>query len=169
MEKNYRVNHQIKAKVVNLVLSDGVMRETVPLSEALQIAEEKALDLVEVSNKQNQMPVCKILDYGKMKYKLSKKKKSQKQIKHTKEIKYSFNISDHDLAVKHKKIFEFISKHYMVKYVLELRGRENHMAKEALQKMNDHLLDFKDMASWKEPDIFRGGKRTTVSTILNPL
>lgn len=168
MAREYRVNHQIEAERVSLVLSDGTMRDTVSFAEALSIAEDSELDLVEVSaSKAGNLSVCKILDYGKMMYQQSKKKKANRQVRHTKEIKYSFNISDHDLEVKHKKIVKFLSKHYIVRYVLELRGRETYLAQEALQKMKDNLVKFEEIATWKEPYVLASGRRSDISTVLH--
>lgn len=167
MVREYRINRQINSGQVNLVLSDGSMRESVPFAEALSIAENENLDLVEVSvSQRGKIPVCKILDYGRMMYHQSKKKKANKQVQHTKEIKYSFNISDHDLEVKHKKVFEFLSKNYIVRYILELRGRQKHMKEEALQKIKENLVIFVDVATWKEPWASVGGKKVEISTII---
>ncbi len=169
MEKSYSVNNQIKAKIVNLVLSDGEMKESIPLSQALEIAENEGLDIVEMSKQgQGGIPVCKILDYGKMMYQQSKKKKSNKQIKHIKEIKYSLNIDPHDLGTKHKQILKFLSKNYIVRCVLELSGREKFMIDDAVKKINMNLEEFKESATWKEPQISKG-RRISVSTTLFPI
>lgn len=169
MRDNYNVNSQIKAKKFNLILLDGVMKENITLSEAMEIAEEEEMDIVEVSNKSsNGLPTCKVLDYGKFKYQQNKKNKKNKNIQQTKEIKYSFNIDTHDLDVKHKKIFEFLSKHYSVRYVLELKGREKDMTPEALNKVKSNLENFKDVAIWKEPIVSKGG-RILIYTTLKPI
>lgn len=168
MAREYRINRQINSGQVDLVLSDGSMRESVPFAEALSIAENENLDLVEVSaDQKGKIPVCKILDYGRMRYHQSKKKKANKQVQHTKEIKYGFNISGHDLEVKHKKVFEFLSKNYIVRYILELKGRQKHMKEEALQKIKENLVTFVDIATWKEPRISGGSKKVEISTVIH--
>ena len=168
MPREYKVNHQIQAKQVSLVLPDGSMKAEVPLSEALLIAEGENLDLVEMSAPRgDQLPVCKILDYGKMMYHQSKKNKSNKKVQHAKEIKYSFNIADNDLQVRHRKVEEFLSKHYTVRYALELRGREKSMTGEALKKINENLTDFEEIATWKTPVISSGSRRIEISTTLH--
>lgn len=170
MAGSYDINNQIKANKINLVLPDGTLNEGISLIQALKIAEQEGLDVVEVSkNKKTGVSVCKVLDYGKMKYQQNKKKKEQKQINHTKEIKYSFNIDVHDLNVKHKKISKFLSKHYYVRYVLELRGREKYMSTEAMSKFNTNIEEFKEVATWKSPKVVMGGKRVTISTTLIPI
>ena len=167
MTREYKVNQDIKADRVNLVLTDGTMRRGVDYKEAILVAEEENLDLVEVSaGKGNNLPVCKMMNYGKMMYQQSKKDKINKHVQHTKEIKYGFNISDHDLEVKHKKVEKFLSKHYIVRYILELKGREKYLATEASQKMDKNLVRFEDIATWKPPKISGGGKRVEISTTL---
>lgn len=168
MAREYKVNHQIRADKINLVLTDGTMKKGVSVPAAISAAEEENLDLVEVSDgKGDNLPVCKMIDYGKMMYQQSKKDKINRHVQHTKEIKYSFNISDHDLAVRHKKVEQFLSKNYIVRYVLELRGREKFLSKEGLQKINQNLAKFEDVATWKSPQISGGGKRIEISTTLH--
>ena len=168
MVKQYSVNHQIKAEQVRLISSDGTMRGIVPLFEALEAAQADGLDLVEVAKGKDKFPICKVLDYGRMVYKKKKeeKRRKHKQTQHTKEIKCSFNIADHDLAIKHRKVKEFLSKHYIVRYVLELKGRETHLANEAIEKMNKHLKEFAGMATWEIPSISGRGTRVNVSSVL---
>ena len=169
MVKSYSVNNQINAEMVNLVLSDGTVNESISLTKALEIAEEEGLDVVEVSDGgKGGLPVCKIVDYGKMIYQQNKKKKSNKQIKHTKEIKYSLNIDLHDLQVKHNKIFEFLSKHYTVRYTMELNGRERGMLDEAIKKINTNLEAFKGLATWRNPQVSKG-RKVVISTTLLPI
>lgn len=97
----------------------------VPLSEALAQAQAAGLDLVEFS--QAEFPLCKILNYSKYKYELKKKtQQAKKKVKRVvvKEIKLRPNIAHGDLAVKVKKIKEFISEGHKVKISLMFRGRE---------------------------------------------
>jgi len=98
----------------------------VPTSEALKTAEEKGLDLVEISPG-SKPPVCKIMDYGKYKYKLEVseklRKKKQSQII-VKEIKLRPKIDTNDLNIKKKQIEKFLSSGYKVKVTIMFRGRE---------------------------------------------
>jgi len=169
MAKEHNINNDIKFEKINLVLSDGSMSEGLLLSEALKMAEEEGLDIVELSEGgEDRLPVCKILDYGKLMYQRSKKKKNQKNIQHTKEMRYNLNIDNHDLKVKHKKILKFLSKHYIVRYTMELKGREKQMIDSALDKININLQDFESIATWQKPEISHGN-RVLISTVLNPL
>lgn len=142
------INENIKASVIRLVMEDGSMKGQVPTYLAVDIAEEKGLDLVQVSQgKNNEPPICKLMDYGKAKYKEAKNKKNQhKQV--VKEIKFGFNISEHDMGIKIKKISKFMDKKYHVKFVMELRGRYRYMKDMAREKMDGHLKTLEEMAQW---------------------
>jgi translation initiation factor IF-3 len=111
---------------VRLVDAEGEMVGVVPLNEALDRADRAGLDLVEVSPNADP-PVCKILDYGKLKYQEQKKKsearKKQKTIE-VKEIKMRPNIDTHDYDVKMKAVHKFIGEGDKVKVTIRFRGRE---------------------------------------------
>ena len=170
MEKTYNVNNQIQSNRINLVLLDGHIMESIQLFEALRIAEEHGLDVVEVSTKgKDNLPVCKIADYGKMMYEQNKKKKNNKQVQHIKEIKYGLNIGSHDLEIRHNKIVKFLSKKYTVKYVLELKGREKGMVDRAVEIINKNLEGLREYASWKKPQVSRGNKKTLIYTVLESI
>jgi translation initiation factor IF-3 len=95
--------------------------------KALILAQEKGLDLVEI-NPTNRPPICKIMDFGKHKYDLSKKQKEQKSRQkeiELKEVRLTLKISDHDLSYKARQAREFYDKGDKVRVSLRLRGREN--------------------------------------------
>lgn len=121
-----RYNSQITASTVRLVKEDGSMVGVVPLREALVMAEEAGLDLVEISPNASP-PVCKILDIGKFKYeqqkKLNEARKKQKVIE-VKEIKMRPGIDDHDYEVKMRAIHRFLEEGDKVKVTMRFRGRE---------------------------------------------
>jgi len=127
--QNYRINRQIRAKEVRLIDENGKQIGIVPLEEALRIAEERGLDLVEIAPQANP-PVCKILDYGKFIYeqkkkeKLAKKKQRESAIE-VKEIQLSPRIDEHDLQVKIKHMREFLEDGDKVKIRIRFRGRES--------------------------------------------
>ncbi len=116
----------ITADPVRLVDEDGEMVGVVSLEEALTKADRAGLDLVEVSPNADP-PVCKIQDYGKLKYQEQKKKsearKKQKTID-VKEIKMRPNIDVHDYDVKMKAVHKFIGEGNKVKVTIRFRGRE---------------------------------------------
>jgi translation initiation factor IF-3 len=111
---------------VRLVKEDGTMVGVTPTREALRMAEEVGLDLVEISPNADP-PVCKILDFGKYKYEIQKKKnearKKQKVIE-VKEIKLRPGIDDHDYDVKMRSVVRFLEEGDKVKVTMRFRGRE---------------------------------------------
>ena len=120
------MNDAIRAKELRVLGDDGEQFGIIPREEALKIAEEKGLDLVLVSP-DAKPPVAKIMDYGKHKYELEKKKKearkNQKKIE-VKEVKFSCKIAENDIAYKVKHAREFLEKGKHVKLRVFLRGRE---------------------------------------------
>jgi translation initiation factor IF-3 len=137
-EEGHRINHRIDAREVRLIDADGENRGVVPTRQAMMMAEEAGLDLVEVSP-DAKPPVAKILDYGKFKYQEQKKaneaRKKQKVIE-IKEIKMRPMIDDHDYDVKMKAIKRFFEEGDKVKITLRFRGREM-----AHQEIGQELLD----------------------------
>jgi translation initiation factor IF-3 len=115
------------------------------LSAALALAEERGLDLVEMSPGANP-PVCKIMNYGKFRYKEQKKKmKSKSSSKKMKEIKMGINISDHDFDFKIKHAQEFLSSGHSARFVVSLRGREmrhSQLASALMSRVVERLADF---------------------------
>ena len=147
--KSYRVNEQIQENNVKLILEDGEMYGDISIDYAIEIANEKDLDLVEIAPANNgNLSICKLIDYGKLKYQEAKKKKQKKEVK--KEIKVNLNISDHDLEFKNKKVLDFLQKGYLVKFSLVLKGRENALKDMAENKLNSILQKFAELAKWDD-------------------
>jgi translation initiation factor IF-3 len=109
-----------------VITDNGEMLGVLQIEEALRMASDQGLDLVEVSPKANP-PVCKIIDYGKYKYRVQKKqaeaRKKQKTFE-VKEVKLRPGIEDHDYGVKLKSIQRFLSDGDKVKITLRFKGRE---------------------------------------------
>ncbi|MBP3561777.1 MAG: translation initiation factor IF-3 [Treponema sp.] len=124
--KGQRVNEQIRVREVRLIDDEGNQKGIVPTLEALKMAKDKDLDLVEVSPNANP-PVCKILDYGKYRFEQEKKlrdaKKNQKVLK-LKEIRMQPKIGSGDLDTKAKHVQEFLNQGDKVKVTIRFRGRE---------------------------------------------
>ena len=115
--------------------------------EARDIAGDQGLDLVEVAP-EARPPVCKIMDYGKFRYELSKRSKPQKTAK-TKTIKLRPKTSDHDMETKFNRARKFLADGDRVKFVMRLRGRENAYIDrwcEALMEYLEQLLDAGQLA-----------------------
>ncbi len=124
--KDQRINEMIRVREVRLIDEQGQQRGILPTAEALEIAQNSGLDLVEVSPNAKP-PVCKLVDYGKFKFEQEKKlreaKKKQKQVK-LKEIRMQPKIEEHDLNFKTKHIREFLEEGCKVKVSVRFRGRE---------------------------------------------
>lgn len=124
--KDLRINKQIRAHEVRVIDENGEQKGVMKLYDAVALAEEAGLDLVEVSPNTNP-PVCKILDFGKYRYELERKqrdaKKNQTVIKN-KEIRMQPKIDKHDLETKSKFIGEFLEEGNKVKVSIRFRGRE---------------------------------------------
>lgn len=158
--KDRLVNEQIKSSRVDVVC-EGNFFENVSIKKALQMAYDRDLDLIQMSKNGNKV-ICKISDFGKMKYEASKKEKTKKQNNQiVKESKVKVNISQHDLAVKHKQIQKWLEKKYKVKYTLEVRGREISVFKDKMQDiLSEHLSIFENIA--KITTIQKDNRRITV-------
>lgn len=156
-----KVNNQIRANQVVLIGSDGEKMGKKSLFEAQRLAENQNLDLILVSEKD--MPVCKIADYGKIKYEKSKKQKNQTNKSSLKEIRIGMNISEHDLDIKNKKVHSLLDKGHKVKYVLMLKGNTRNFTKERTTEFfNNATEEFKESFSMTPP-VFSGNQ--VVSTI----
>ena len=121
-----RTNEQITASEVRVISSTGQQLGIISIREALNHAEDEGYDLVEVSP-DARPPVCKIIDYGKLKYREQKSKKEAKKKQKTievKEIKMRPGIDKHDYQVKVKALAKFIGEGNKVKVSMRFRGRE---------------------------------------------
>ena len=125
-EREARINGEITAREIRLVGMEGEQIGVVSLREAMALAEENDVDLVEISPTA-QPPVCKLMDYGKFKYEQSKKrheaKLKQKQVQ-IKEIKFRPGTDDGDYNVKLRNLIRFLNDGDKAKITLRFRGRE---------------------------------------------
>ena len=124
--KGLRINEQIRVREIRLIDDKGEQKGIVPVLEALKMAKERELDLVEVSPTSNP-PVCKILDFGKYRFEQEKRlresKKNQKVLK-LKEVRMQPKIGPGDLDTKAKHVQEFLDEGNKVKVTIRFRGRE---------------------------------------------
>ncbi|MFL1780465.1 Translation initiation factor IF-3 [Candidatus Hepatincolaceae symbiont of Richtersius coronifer] len=139
-----RVNESIKTREVRVIDKDGEMLGVLPIAEALNIAFTAGLDLVEI-NPESKPPVCKILDYGRHKYSLQKKKKESKKkqvVATLKELQLNVGIHENDFNVKLEKLKEFLAKGLKVKIMVKLIGRQVNYpqdARDLLQKFYEGI------------------------------
>lgn len=120
------MNHRIRVPRVRLIGADGNQVGIVDTREAMTMAQQAKLDLVEISPNANP-PVCKIMDYGKFRYEQTKRERESKKAQHQvkiKEVKLRPNIDEHDFQTKLKRAREFLEKGNKVKVTCFFRGRE---------------------------------------------
>lgn len=139
-----RVNRMIRVPEIRLIDHEGENKGVVTPEEAVAMAEEVGLDVVEISPNASP-PVCKIMDLGKFKYESQKKaneaKKKQKVIE-VKEVKFRPNIDTHDYEVKMRNVTRFLEAGDKVKVTLRFRGREmahQELGRELLHKIADEI------------------------------
>ena len=142
------MNNDIRASRVLLIDQNGEKQGVMPLSAALEAAEEVGLDLVQiVANAET--PVCKILDYGKFRFQEQKKKAEQRKrqkVVELKEIKLRPNIDTHDYEVKAKAMHRFFDEGDKVKVTLRFRGREMAHPELGMKLLNKVQADFDEVA-----------------------
>ncbi len=145
----YCRNQNIRAAEVRVIDSDGTMLGIFPTRQAVAMAKEQELDLVEISPNA-QPPVCKILDYNKYVYEQGKKaaeaKKKQAKVS-LKELRIKSRIAPHDLEVKLRQIEEFLRKKNQVRFVVVFRGRENQHKDLGIQILNDTAKRLEELAT----------------------
>ena len=148
---------------MRVIDKDGKQLGIMKLEEALSLAREQNLDLVQVTDKVSP-PVCKIIEYGKYLYQQQKKeKKKSKKGSEIKGIRLRFNISDHDIETKVKQAEQFLNKGDKIKIEMVLRGREKALAQHAKEKIEKFLEDLNKII---EIDIERGPIRSPRGLII---
>jgi translation initiation factor IF-3 len=152
---------------IRLIGPDGQQIGVVPVEKGQQMAEEEGLDLVEISP-DAKPPVCKVLDYGKYRYEISKREKDSKKKQHViilKEIRLRPRTEDHDLDFKIKHARKFLEQKNKVKFTVMFRGRE--MAyKEFGEKLLDRVVEkLEDIAKIEMDKKFEG--RSLTMTFVN--
>lgn len=124
--KELSINEEIREKEVRVIDSNGEQLGVMPTKRALELAEQKQLDLVLIAPLGNP-PVCKIMDYGKYRFEIAKKEKEARKNQHViniKEIRLSASIEEHDMGVKAKSADKFLKDGDKVKVTIRFRGRE---------------------------------------------
>jgi translation initiation factor IF-3 len=165
-ETEVRVNRRIRAREVRVIGSEGNQVGVIRLDEALRLAEEEGLDLVEVSPN-TVPPVCRIMDYGKFKYerkkKLQESRKKQAVIQ-MKELKIRPKIDEHDLQIKLKYLKSFLEDGDKVKITMMFRGREIALGQAGMKIMKDIVAQVSEFAVAEKEPKFEG--RNVVMVLL---
>jgi translation initiation factor IF-3 len=146
-----RINGKIRAREVRVIGHDGKQLGVMPLNEALNLARQAGVDLVEIAATAVP-PVCRIVDFGKFRYEQAKKEKESKKHQHAstvKEIQLSPRIDPHDLGVKLQHAIEFLCEDMKVKVALRFRGREMQHTEFGFDVVNKFIAD---LAPYGHPD-----------------
>ena len=153
-----RVNHEITSPNVLLVDENGVKVGVTNTNEAIHMALEQSLDLVEVAP-MAQPPVCRIMDYGKYRYQVQKKEKDarkKQKVQELKEIKMRPKIDDHDFDFKTKAVRQFLEKGHRVKVSVFFRGREMSFQERGEDVLNRVIAECEDVGKCEARPIMEG-------------
>lgn len=157
-----QINEEIRAKEVRVIDAEGEMRGVLSIKEALALAEEGNLDLVNVSPNA-EPPVCKILDYGKYRYELQKKEKQSKKnqkVTQVKEVRLSTFIEEHDIQVKANTAKKFLKNGDKLKVSLRFRGRERDYTAKGFDVMNRFAEEVSEFGVVEKKPKFEGRSLT---------
>ncbi|MDY6090097.1 MAG: translation initiation factor IF-3 [Bdellovibrionota bacterium] len=146
--EDHRINFKIRCPEVRLIGDDGEQLGIMPTNDARKIAEDKGLDLVEVAPNAKP-PVCKIMDYGKFKYREQKKEMAAKKKRtetETKELRIRYRTDKGDLQTKLKQARSFIENGDKVKFSMRFKGREAMYINVGVQKLNEITEALSDIA-----------------------
>ena len=161
------INEQIRDKEVRLIGEDGEQLGIMSARDAFRIAQEAELDLVKIAPGAKP-PVCKIIDYGKYKYELTRKEKEAKKkqkIVEVKEVRLSPNIDTNDLNTKVNNAKKFILKGNKVKVTLRFRGREMAHVQQSKHILDDFYKLVGDIAAIEKPAKLEGRNMSMVLTV----
>lgn len=164
----HRINGKIRAREVRVIGPDGQQVGVISLGQAIVMAQTAGLDLVEIAAAAVP-PVCRIVDYGKFKYELSKKEKDGKKHQHSnevKEIQLSPTIDPHDLGIKLDHAIGFLCEDMKVKISLRFRGRQMAHTEIGMGVVQKFL---KDVAPWGQPDNHPKLIGRSINVMISPL
>jgi translation initiation factor IF-3 len=164
-----RINHRIRIPEVRVIGADGEVIGVMPTQQALEMARERDLDLVEVAPK-SRPPVCRIMDYGKYKYETSKRLKKAKTRQHQiqlKEMRIRPKIEEHDYEFKARKVREFLEERNKVRVTVIFRGREMTHPERGERILKRLVEDMSEVGSQEGP-IRREGRNMVLMVIPKP-
>jgi translation initiation factor IF-3 len=163
-----RVNGKIRARDVRVIGPDGKQMGVYPLNDALALARQHGVDLVEISPNA-EPPVCRLIEIGKFRYELAKKEKESRKHQHAstvKEVQLSPRIDQHDLGIKLQHAIGFLCEDMKVKVALKFRGRENAHTEIGFQVINKFLAD---IAPYGHPDFQPKLVGKAINLMISPL
>lgn len=160
-----RINQDIKSDKIRLIDQEGMMIGVVTPLEGLNYALSAELDLVEVGPKADP-PICKVINYDKYRYAQIKKLKEEKTKQHQVEVKSirltSFQISDNDLEIKVNNARKFLEKNKLVKFTMQLKGREIAHKEAGIELMKSIAEKLEDIAVFEKAIQADGDRRASM-------
>ena len=163
-KSSVHVNEEIRVANVRVIGDGGVQLGILPINQALTLAREQGLDLVEVAP-QLDPPVCRVMDYGKFRYQQTKKvheAKKRRTIIQVKEVKLRPKTEEHDFQFKLKNIRKFLEKKNKTKIFLMFRGREIQYQEAARNILNRITEETKDLATVEQEPKLEGRNMTMI-------
>ncbi len=163
-----RVNGKIRAREVRVIGVDGNQLGVLPLTDAINLARQHAVDLVEIAATANP-PVCRLVDFGKYRYEIAKKEKESKKHQHAsivKEVQLSPRIDPHDLGIKLMHAINFLCEDMKVKIALKFRGRENAHTEVGFEVIKKFMAD---IAPYGQPDFQPKLVGKAINLMISPL
>lgn len=142
-------NEEICGYLVIVIDENGVNKGEVNKRVAISEARARGLDLVQVSKNDKGISICKFADVGKLKFEASKKKQGSKPTE-MKEMMFHLKTGEHDIQVKKTKVRGMLEKKCLVKFGIELKGRERAFLANAKELLNKAVSDLSDVAKWDE-------------------
>jgi len=156
--KELRINEMIRVREVRIIDDEGQQLGVMAAADALALAQQKGLDLVEVAPTAVP-PVCRILDYGQYKYELQKREREQKKKQKSqsfKEVRLAVKIDVHDLQTKSRRAAEFLDKGDRVKVTVRFRGREISHANLGRDLLDRVALELAEHGVVERPPLLEG-------------
>jgi translation initiation factor IF-3 len=163
-----RVNGKIRAREVRVIGVDGQQLGVIPLTDAINLARQHAVDLVEIAATAVP-PVCRLVDFGKYRYEIAKKEKESKKHQHAsivKEVQLSPRIDPHDLGIKLMHAINFLCEDMKVKVALKFRGRENAHTEVGFEVIKKFIAD---IAPYGHPDFQPKLVGKAINLMISPL
>ena len=158
IKQDLPINEEIRASKVQIIDDEGKKVGPISLDEALEMAYDKKLDLVLVAPNA-EVPVCKLMNYGKYKFEQAKREKEAKKkqkVLETKEIRITPNIEEHDFGFKTKNARKFIEDGNKVRVTVRFRGRELNYVKLGEDTLNKFIEELSDVAVPEKRPILEG-------------
>ncbi len=165
IKRLFRVNEEIRAREVLLIDGDGRNIGLTPIEQALSLAQEQGVDLVEVAPEANPV-VCRVVDYGKYMYQLEKREKKQRKSARLKEMKFTIQTGEHDFKTKLARIRQFLESGDKVRVTIFFKGRQIIHSDKGQEMLSRVVEATQDIAKVDQGAVSKG---RTLQMLLTPL